>query len=421
MDRVYGLDFPIKSFAIANDFVININKVCYALGQQLRPFCLYATDKQKEYKVIDFSVFDGITGSDKKLIDEVVEYRRGIFESFGIHVDINDEDKVKLLFFDYLMSISICYVEVPRYTTRDGMSMQSYDKFFCTKNPSIMATWMGDTPNVMQAKYSPRIQARQVEFNANELRFVKLNHSSKGNSITVPRNATNVSKIKCIPLFMLYAFTEGAKTVMSNNIVEFTFLKDNGTIREIATTLNQDILMDYYHDTAFVNTMLQGVDINSVEQGGMRLSSHASRGYIKVPELGSSIYDDTGVRSLNIARLLSAKVVSEVDRTFINVDLNSAVQNFKNSIDYVLKNNPDQLINVYREVTGEEPTTTQPPILLREMYEFVDGRSVLLSTTFHRSLHLFLVSHPEWFPLYTGKPAQKVTSSANFGVEQMDF
>ena len=421
MNNIYGLDFPVKSFAIANDFVVNTNKACYALGQQLQPFCIYAGEKQKEYGVVDFATFEGLGGTGKTLLQEVVDYRKGLFDEFGIHLDTSDENKVKLLFYDYLMSVSICYVEVPKYTTKNGMPMQAFDKFFCTKNPNIMATWMGDSPSVMQAKYSPRIQARQVEFDDNELRFVKLNHSSKGNSITVPRNSTNIEKIKCIPLYMLYAFTEGAKTVMQDKIVEFSYLKDNGTIREISTTLNQDILMDYYHDTVFVNTMLQGVDINSVEQGGMRLSSHASRGYIKIPELGSSVYDDTGVRSLNIARLLKARVVDSVDRTFINVDLNSAVQNFKNSIDYANKNFPDKMHDIYIEVVGEEPLTDQNPVLVQKLYEFADSRSALLSTTFHRSLHLFLVGHPEWFPLYTGKPAQNITSSANFGIEQMDF
>ena len=58
------------------------------------------------------------------------------------------------------------------------------------------------------------------------------------------------------------------------------------------------------------------------------LASKMHRGYIKIPELGSSIYDDTGVRSLNVARLLSIKQVESVSREFIHVDLNSVVSNF---------------------------------------------------------------------------------------------
>ena len=33
LNEIYGLDKPIKSFAVANKFVETTNKACYALGQ----------------------------------------------------------------------------------------------------------------------------------------------------------------------------------------------------------------------------------------------------------------------------------------------------------------------------------------------------------------------------------------------------
>lgn len=424
MSEFYGLNYSVKSFAVANDFVVNTNKACYALGQQLLPFCLYANEDQKKYGVLDFATFQAFLNPQISLIDEIVEYRHQAFKDTGINVDIRDEVKKKLLFYDYLMTISICYVEIPKYVTKDGMPMATYDKFLCTRNPAIMGAWMGADPSEMQAKYSSRITSRQVEFNINELRCVKLNHTNKGNSITVPRTAYNVEKMTCIPMYMLYAFVEGFKPLIQDGIVKFSYLKDNGTIRELATTLNEDILKDYYDDNIFINTMLSGVDINTVQQGGMTLSSKMNRGYIKVPELGASIYDGTGVRSLNIARLLKAEKIDSVDRTFLKVDLNSVPTNFNNGIDYIVKTMPDSLKDCYKALVGEEfdeAKCSSIPVMAETCKSYVAGRSAFLSTSYHRDLHVFMVSHPEWFPLYTGKPAQQITSSANFGVTPLEF
>jgi hypothetical protein len=424
MSDFYGLNYSIKSFAVANDFVINTNKACYSLGQQLQPFCLYANDEQKNYGVLDFATFSAFLNQDISLIDEIVDYRKGVFKDFGININTSDEFKKKLLFYDYLMTISICYVEIPKYVTKEGVPTATFDKFLCTKNPAIMGAWVGADTSEMQAKYSSRIVARQVEFDVNELRCVKLNHTSKGNSITVPRNAYSIEKMTCIPMYMLYAFVEGFKPLLDTSIVKFSYLKDNGTIRELATTLSEGILRDYYDDNLFISTMLAGVDINTVQQGGMTLSSKMNRGYIKVPEVGASVYDSTGCRSLNIARLLKAEVVPEVDRTFIKVDLNSVVENFNSCIDYIVKKMPEQVKEVYKALAGtdfKEENCGSVPQMVGVMQEYVRGREIFLSTSYRRDLHTFMISHPEWFPLYTGKPAQQITSSANYGVMPMDF
>jgi hypothetical protein len=422
--ELYGLNHSVQSFAVANDFVVNTNKACYALGQQLQPFCLYANDKQNEYGVLDFATFDGFLGQGDKLIDEIVNYRHDVFKDWGINVNVNDDLKKKLLFYDYLMTISICYVEVPKYVTKMGVATPTFDKFLATRNPVIMSTWMGCEPNEMQAKYSAKIKATQIEFDDNNIRCVKLNHTSKGNSITLPRTAYNVEKMTCIPLYMLYAFIEGFKPLIQNSIVKFSYLKDNGTIRELATTLNESIIREYYTDNIFVNSMLSGIDINSVQQGGMTLSSKMNRGYIKVPELGASIYDASGVRSLNVARLLKAEVVDSVDRSFINVDLNSVIDNFCDCCDYLVKTDSQKLYDMYKELTNtdyDETKITSPSVCNGACQDYIRDRSTWLSTSYHRELHLFMVLHPEWFPLYTGKPTAKITSSSESGVLPMDF
>lgn len=420
-EQVYGLQSDIKSFAIGNSFAETTNKACYALGGQLRPFCICANEFQKRAGVLDFTNFDSMLVAGQTVGDDIVENRANIYRQSGMMIDTKDAIKRKLLIFDYLMTMSICYVEVPKYTTKNGMATHTYDKFFVTRNPKLMATWVGGDSMECQAKYSSKIQANQLDFNNNEIKFVKLNTSGKGNSITVPRSSFKVEKMTCIPLYMLYAFIEGFKPVIHNNIVNFSYLKDNDTVRELNTTTNENIIRQYYTDNFFIHNMINNIDINSVKQGGMMLSSKMNRGYIKLPEIGGSIYDATGVRSLNVARILQAKIVKDVDRTYINVDINSVVQNFKDSVEYLIKKNPAVLRDVYKSLTETEPSSNEVALIADELYKFVDSRSAILSTTFHRQLHLFLITNPEWFPLYTGKPAQTVVSSANFGVAPMDF
>lgn len=418
---MYELTASVKSFAIANDFVTITNKSCYALGSQLTPFCIYANKNQKEYGVLDIAEFDGLLGGGKRLVDEIVEERLKAYELAGINIDASHE---KLLVFDYLLSSSACYVEVPKYVTKVGQPQQSYDKFLCTKNPAVMGAWMGMSPAEMQAKFVTRVSANQLEFHDDKLRFAKLQNSTKGNSISIPRTAFAVEDMRCIPLYMLYAFIEGMKPHLEKGILTFEYEKDNGQIRELSSTISQDILRDYYKDNNVIAGMLAGVDINTVKQGGMMLASKMHRGYIKIPELGSSIYDESGVRSLNVARLLSVKQVESVSREFIHVDLNSVVANFNECLDFALKNIPDQVVQIATALVGKEEhgvLASEPSGIAENLKLWVQTRDAFLSTTYRRYLHLFMIRHPEWFPHYTGLPNTSITGTSYEGAVPLDF
>lgn len=413
---MYSLDKEVKSFAVANDFVAMVNKSCYALGQYLRPFCIFGNDKQREYGVTDIATFGGMRSPDISLVQEIAEERAKVYKDHGI---LANKEMERTLFIDYLLSISICYVEVPKYVTKNGVAQESFDKFLCTKNPAIMGTWMGASQAEMQAKYSAKIQSRQVEFQNNEIRVAKLITGAKGNSISIPRSTFFTDKMTCIPMFMLYAFIEGFKPRLFNSILKFSYLKDNGTVRELATTLSESILMDYYEDTAHVAEMLSGVDINTVKQGGLMLPSKMNRGYIRLPELGSSVYD-TGVRSLNLARILSVEVIPEVDRSFIHVDLNSVVDSFCDCMDYLMRTNPALIKPCYQALSGDLEGE-EPVALAEKAKSYVSTRSVLFSTTYHRELHMFMSKNPQWFPLYTGTPSNTIVRSSNAGAMPMEF
>lgn len=406
LNEAYGLDFDVKSLAIANGFVSTLNKVCYTMGENLQPFDFFRDG------VFDFSQFDGLCGQGS-LIDEIKEYRKSAFD-FEVRAD-------KWALYNYFLTVSVCYVEVPKWTTKMGVRQATYDKFLCTRNPKLMGAWMGISSNEMQAKYSAKIKQTYADHETNTIKLVKLNQSSKGNSITVPRTVYSSEEMHCIPLFMLNAFVHGFKEKLSNGMLKFTFLKDNGTERELTTTLSYDILMKYYNDNLFVNQMLSMVDFDSTNLGGIHLSSRISRGYVKVPELGTSIYDETGVRAVNIARITKIEEVSEIDDRYIRVDLNSVVANFQECINWMVTKMPETIPVIYKDLTDKDVEDKSTPVIVQELFDYVDNRNIILSTTYRRSLHDYMVEHPNYFVYYTGKPNKVVESSTNYGVGVMDF
>ena len=171
--------------------------------------------------------------------------------------------------------------------------------------------------------------------------------------------------------------------------------------------------------------MLSGVDVFTQDQGGMKLGSKQSRGYIKLPELGCSKYDFSGVRSLNISRILRMENVSEVDRTFIDVDLNSVVDSFKEELDRITVSNPDWIPRIYKLLNINDGNVEGKSVisLQSEINSYIETGVLIMSTAFKRSLHLFMIRNADMFPRYTGKPSSNsaTKSSKNFGVETMDF
>ena len=422
-EEIYGLTGDIASLAVKNQFSLNLNKACYALGQQLKPFCFFADEKRKQYGVLDFCSpqFTGLAG-ESSLYNEIAEFRTEQLKRDYVTLGTQTEETKKALFFDYLLAECVCYVEVPKYTRKDGRPTPSFDKFFATKNPRLMALWVNEDINLVTRKYAHRCKTTAVELMNNELRIAKLNKGTKGTSITIPRNSLDASKITVTPLFCMNALINGFYEALSNSILEFTFMKDNGTERVLASTISKEIMYDYYNDHDFVSRALYGVDIFSEKVGGMTLGSKLGRGYIKVPELGSSRYDSTGTRSVNIARLLKIQKLEEVSREFIDVDLSSVQLAFENGLNVLTVKHPEHLVQLAGIVGTEDLSGGETDVQLSQIIKrTVDTNCTILSTTYLRELHRIMTKHPEMFPLYTGKPLDIVSETGDVGIETMPF
>ena len=78
--------------------------------------------------------------------------------------------------------------------------------------------------------------------------------------------------------------------------MKFKYIKDNGQERELVTTLSKEIFSKYY-DVSYAENIIKNCEMK------------IDRGYLKVPELGCSKYDETGMRALNLSRITSIEVL----------------------------------------------------------------------------------------------------------------
>ena len=126
------------------------------------------------------------------------------------------------------------------------------------------------------------------------------------------------------------------------------------------------------------------------------------RGYMKVPELGCSKYDETGLRALNLSRITNIKVVDTFDSSFIDVDFNSIIPTFKAVIEAI--RNRDVIGMIYQTLMNESPNEKSLFEMRSEIMVFVDGRYAIGTTTFQKELHNYMVRYNMIFKGYNGKP-----------------
>jgi hypothetical protein len=219
--------------------------------------------------------------------------------------------------------------------------------------------------------------------------MLKLTKTKDTFKVTQPRTGVDFNKyVKVTPLFFMNIFIEGISDAMQSGILRFKYIKDNLQEREMFTTLSTPILLSCYPQE-FVQTMYSNCGNN------------LGRGYIKVPELGVSKYDQSGVRALNISRITSIEPVNDFDRRFINVDFDSIMTRFKSGIDSI--NSFPELGLIYQDIIGDIPPAGCTLLEMKARIEaFVDSQYALQTSPFLKKLHLFMLSYSKLFNNYTG-------------------
>ena len=338
----------------------------------------------------------------KNIVEDVAKYRWGKLD-FNFDKDFWKE-RSNLLFLDYILSSCLCYVEV--YDDNSGgKKSNNVDKFYATRNRFIAAR-VAEIEDNETSKYVNYLTPVLADYRIGSLRVLKLNRQKKGFKITQPRSAINFNKsVRVTPLFFIGAFMQGITPLLKDNIVKFKYIKDNGQERELITTLSKDVFTKYYGS-------VYAEDIISKYEMKM------DRGYLRVPELGCSKYDDSGLRALNINRITSLETVDSFDSSYIEVDFNTIIPTFKATVEAI--RNVQAVGIIYQTLIGENPGDKDIITLRSEIMTYVDGRFAIGTTTFQKELHNYMLKYNMVFKGYNGKPNKlslEMPNNFNLGLE----
>ena len=392
--QVYGLNTQnlLDSIAVDNLFIRQLYNLTIESAKNLKVVSFIMRDRaqnrgevqQRGISAADKSVIDickltpllGVYGS-RTLLDEVAHYRAdsmGFLQQDPYFAKAHAE----MLMADYLLSACLCYVEV--------FSGSRVDKFLATRNRFIAGAVANMAPEDT-TKFISYLQATPTNYHLKQVKVLKLTANKKGFRVTQSSSYLDFNRnVVVTPVFFMLHFVDGIMEILRHHIVKFRYIKDNLTERELVSTTNPEILLRYY-DQEFVQKVMANI-------GTMYI-----RGYIKIPELGISKYDHTGVRALDLSRITSVELVDSFDTRFIDVDFNIILPTFKETVSRM--NNP-LLTLVYEDLVGKPPQTRNILELRNALTAYVEGQVAIGTTTALRHLHLYMMQRPQVFTTYNG-------------------
>lgn len=308
---------------------------------------------------------------------------------------IYQESSYRTSIYKYLMQNYLCYYECPTVIRGGDFGIKnSYEKLLVTSNLHVIASWLGITVEDAKSLYGSRIDDASSDNGCDLFPYVKLYMAKDGTrKVSKPRSDLDLGKkgTRVIPLYALEVGVSLLYDKLKSDVYNVSFYKDGGQLRTISTTFNVDRLIDIYGDGDYIRSAFE-----SWYSGDFTENSSLGRGYIRVFEVGASVYDNP-LRSINYARIVKIENGTP-DLAFINVDLSSVVSKFK---DGIYSNNANikevvEMLNVF-DVGSERKLNGRDLVSLQDLESWVDGQELLLSTVFLRQLSLFMTGNPQWF------------------------
>lgn len=344
--------------------------------------------------------------------NDVMKFKNSQGVTLGSMVhELYPESSYKVGIFKYLLLDYLCYIESPAVkrdvNSNKGFS-NTYDKFLATCNLDVVALWLDIPREQAYATYTRQVEGVIYDSESDLFPYVKLWVDRDGvRKITKPRKQLDLGKVgtRVVPVFALKAGVDILYEKAKSDYIELLFQKDGGQERRISITFNTDLLRAIYNDGNFLREGLE-----SMYDGDFMENPNLARGYIRVFEVGGSIYDSP-TRSINYARILGIKRISkdDLDLAYINIDLNSVSEVFVKGINTNYKH-IRAIINAMKEMEISGIDAVSEHWSTVEVETWIAGQITLLSTTFLRELALFMLGHPSWFNGYTGKPVEVVSS-----------
>lgn len=335
--------------------------------------------------------------------------------------EVFEEGTYRTSIYKYLMMHYLCYIEVPTasFKTDTGRYKNTFNKMLATSNVDVIAKWLGVEVDDVPEKYRSRVYGIDMDDGEDLLPYVKLTESREGlRKVSVPRMNIDVSEkgTRVIPLFMLKAGVDALNEKISKDIVKVSFLKDNSHIRDMFITTNMLKVREIYGGGSFLEDCME-----TTYNGDFLFNPYLARGFIKAPEIGASRYENP-VRSISYARIVSIDYNAEPDLSFINIDMSTVLDGFNEGVlanKFQAKDIVDMLEafgidgGCWKDKDGEKRKYLNKDIV--SLVQWAEDRSLLFSVVFLRELCLFMLSNPQWFGNFTGKP-KEVKSNGDVGL-----
>lgn len=331
------------------------------------------------------------------------------------------ESTYRTAIYKYMLSDYLCYVETPTITkdTAKGYGFKdSFNKFLATSNSDVVSKWSGLSLEEVNQKYGEHLETCLDDYPEDTFPYLKLWDTKGIRKITKPRSEIDLSKAgtRVIPLFALKKGVEQLHNLGMQDYLSVSFVKDSGVERDIDITFCPDKIREIYGDTDFFRRGLE-----SQFSGNFMENDNINRGYIRVFEIGGSIYDSP-TRSINYARITGVKKIKleDINLSYINIDLSRVVSTFKNAM---ITGSVKAEDLVYALKDFDAMSSGEVIRNLKELDYWVDSQVTKLSTVFLRKLALFMIGNPQWFNGYIGEGISESVSSTGqeFSEGMLDF
>lgn len=305
------------------------------------------------------------------------------------------------LFYDYLLVTSVCLVEV-----FDSKQNGRVKKFFATRNPILACMLIDDTLGEKIEKFENAVAMNKAHYEMGQFNLLKVNFKEKGATVSVPRKSEDFSGfVKVTPLYFLTEALEGFQTKLDSGLYHVKFIKDNLTLRAMDTTTSPHIISKAYpNDYAVKAYNNRTMDL--------------SRGYIRLPEMGLSRFDETGVRAINLTRIIEFTPIADFDKSFIHVDFESIVPKLRDGVNSI--NNMEVLKQVYFQITGKQPPEMDLYSLRVLLQNHIDLQYTVGTTVAQKGFHRYMLSRPDIFVGYNGIKMEtpRIRMDFNLGFEE---
>jgi hypothetical protein len=389
-------------------FTTDCHKDEYGLRNDFRKLI---TKQTKKYVELGYwPILSGKeTGSQKNLFNLVGKSGLSLLEV--LHETDMSED-MHIVAKKYLLKHYLCYIEysTSAYSKKGAM----YQKKLVTGDLSLVKAWMGC---LEENDYKKCKKILEQEPEKDSIPYIELKYGKDGTpKITKPRKQLdlNIANMNIIPVFMLSAAVKTLVEHLNTEYVKFTYVKDNGQVRSLTSTLNKDLIISIYgHPQKKPKTKWSREAFEQMYSGKLVDCVTLPRGYIRLPEVGGSRYDDP-TRSVNLARITHIEYGVQPDLSVVDVKLDMVTTRFYNYLSEYPQNK-QQILSIIQKSSYTDN--------LENLDVWASTYADKESTEFKKYLAKMMLDNTSLFPNYKNTCGEDIKSSSiiNITMDDIDF